>query len=180
MPEKEGNNVRADTETSFPTAAGRHARLHRSADLRGVCLTTLIALVAQFVVGMFLNLYVAVPSSDAHAGHVQEILNGPVSLTVHVLLGTVVICAAVLLLIRAIVGGNRTLANLAATTDRRAIYVKRVRAHSYGGQTDHGGRYGSCDAFAGIGVRQLATSVSCVPKRVFGTLSRRLGVGGLS
>ncbi len=98
-----------------PTAAGRHARLHRSADLHGVCLTTLIALVAQFVLGMILNLYVAVPSSDTHAGYIQEILNGPVSLTVHVLLGIALICAAVLLLIRAIGGANRVLASLAAT-----------------------------------------------------------------
>jgi hypothetical protein len=98
-----------------PPAAGRHARLRRSADLRGVCLTTLIALVVQFVVGMILNLYVTVPSADAHTGYLQEILNGPVSLTVHVLLGIVLIGAAVLLLIRAIGGGNRVLASLAAT-----------------------------------------------------------------
>jgi hypothetical protein len=98
-----------------PTAAGRHARLRRSADLRTVCLTTLITLVVQFVLGMILNLYVTVPFFDAHSGYLQEILNGPVSLTVHVLLGIVLICAAVLLLIRAIGGGNRALASLAAT-----------------------------------------------------------------
>jgi hypothetical protein len=98
-----------------PPAAGRHARLRRSADLRGVCLTTLIALVVQFVVGMILNLYVTVPSADTHAGYIQEMLNGPVSLTVHVLLGIVLVGAAVLLLIRAIGGGDRVLASLAAT-----------------------------------------------------------------
>jgi hypothetical protein len=98
-----------------PTAAGRHARLRHSADLRTVCLTTLIALVVQFVLGMILNLYATVPSSDAHAGYLQEILNGPAYLTVHVLLGIALICAAVLLLIRAISGGNRAIASLAAT-----------------------------------------------------------------
>jgi lysylphosphatidylglycerol synthetase-like protein (DUF2156 family) len=98
-----------------PPAAGRHARLRRSADLRDVCLTTLIALVVQFVVGMILNLYVTVPSADTHAGYIQEMLNGPVSLTVHVLLGIVLVGAAVLLLIRAIGRGNRVLASLAAT-----------------------------------------------------------------
>jgi hypothetical protein len=98
-----------------PTAVGRHARLRRSADLRGVCLTTLITLVVQFVLGMILNLYVTVPFSDAQAGYVQEMLNGPVSLTFHVLLGIMLIGAAVLLLIRAIGGGNRVLASLAAT-----------------------------------------------------------------
>jgi hypothetical protein len=98
-----------------PTIAGRHARLRRSAGLRGVCLTTLIALVVQFVLGMILNLYATVPSSDAHAGYVQEMVNGPVTLTVHVLLGIVLIGAAAVLLIRAIAGGNRVLAGLAAT-----------------------------------------------------------------
>jgi hypothetical protein len=98
-----------------PTIAGRHARLRRSAGPRGVCLTTLIALVVQFVLGMILNLYATVPSSDAHAGYVQEMVNGPVILTVHVLLGIMLIGAAVVLLIRAVGGGNRVMAGLAAT-----------------------------------------------------------------
>jgi hypothetical protein len=97
-----------------PTIAGRHARLRRTADLRGVCLTTLIALVVQFVLGMILNLYATVPSADAHAGYVKEMVNGPVILTVHVLLGIMVTGAAGVLLVRAIGRGNQVLASLAA------------------------------------------------------------------
>jgi len=98
-----------------PVISGRHARLPGAAGLHGVCLTTLISLVVQFGFGMILNLYVAVPSSDAHAGYVQEVTNGPFALTVHILLGVVLICAAVVLLIRAIGVGNRMMTGLAAT-----------------------------------------------------------------
>ena len=98
-----------------PIIGGRHARLRGSAGLRGVCLTTLIALVAQFGLGMILNLYVPVPSSDAHAGYLQQVRTAPFALTVHALLGILLICAAVVLLIRAIGVGNRVMAGLAAT-----------------------------------------------------------------
>ena len=82
--------------------ADRHDRLLGTAGLGRACLATLIALVAQFGLGMWLNLYVTVPSSDQHAGIVQEITNGPLTLTVHALLGTFLIVAAIVLLIRAV------------------------------------------------------------------------------
>jgi hypothetical protein len=98
-----------------PIIGGRHARLPGSAGLRGVCLTALIALVAQFGLGMILNLYVPVPSSDAHAGYIQEVRTAPFALTVHAVLGIFLICAAVVLLVRAIGVGNRVMTSLAAT-----------------------------------------------------------------
>jgi hypothetical protein len=51
----------------FRVIAGRHARLRGAENLRRPCLTALIALVVQFSLGMILNLYVTVPTSDAHA-----------------------------------------------------------------------------------------------------------------
>ena len=57
--------------------AGRHARLRGTENLRRPCLTALIALVVQFSLGMILNLYVTVPTSDAHAGYVQELRGRP-------------------------------------------------------------------------------------------------------
>lgn len=56
--------------------AGSHARLLETAGLGRACLATLIALVAQFGLGMWLNLYVAVPSSDQHAGNRVEPVPG--------------------------------------------------------------------------------------------------------
>jgi quinol-cytochrome oxidoreductase complex cytochrome b subunit len=98
----------------FRIIAGRHARLRGSEGLRGSCLTALIALVAQFTLGMILNLYVTVPSSDAHASYLQEVEAGPFALTVHALLGVLLICAAVVLLVRAIGIGNPAITALAA------------------------------------------------------------------
>jgi hypothetical protein len=92
-------------ETADPVialAVGRHTRPQGLAGLRRTCLATLIALVAQFGLGMWLNLYVQVPAADQHAGITQEIKNGPLLLTVHALLGTYLIGAAILLLVKAI------------------------------------------------------------------------------
>jgi hypothetical protein len=83
-------------------ATGRHTRPQGLASLRRACLAALIALVAQFGLGMWLNLYVQVPAADQHAGITQEIKNGPLLLTVHALVGTYLIGAAILLLVKAI------------------------------------------------------------------------------
>jgi hypothetical protein len=82
--------------------AGRHARLPGLAGLRRACLATLIALVVQFGLGMWLNLYVPVPSADQRAGIMQEIENGPLMLTVHALAGTFLMVAAAVLVVRAV------------------------------------------------------------------------------
>jgi hypothetical protein len=83
-------------------AIGRHTRPQGLASLRRTCLAALIALVAQFGLGMWLNLYVQVPAADQHAGIMREIENGPLLLTVHALVGTYLIGAAILLLVKAI------------------------------------------------------------------------------
>ena len=95
--------------------ADSHARLLETAGLGRACLATLIALVAQFGLGMWLNLYVPVPSSDQHAGIVQEITNGPLALSIHALLGTFLIVAAIVLLIRAVRARHPVAAALTAT-----------------------------------------------------------------
>ena len=95
-------------------APGRHTRRPGRAWLRRVCLTVLIMLVVQYGLGIFLNLYVAVPASDAHAGIVGEIATAPLALTIHALLGLALIGAAILLLVRAVGVKDRLLAGLAA------------------------------------------------------------------
>jgi hypothetical protein len=85
------------------------------AALRRACLTTLIALVAQFSLGMIVNLYVPVPASDAHAGFIQEIKTAPFAITLHVLLGIVLIVAATVVLIRAGKVRDRPMVTLGVT-----------------------------------------------------------------
>ena len=73
---------------------GRHIRRAELEGVRRVSLAALIMLVVQYGLGIILNLYIAVPASDAHAGLVQEIASGPLMLTVHALLGLALIGAA--------------------------------------------------------------------------------------
>jgi hypothetical protein len=71
-------------------------------------------LVLQYALGIFLNLYVAVPASDAHAGLFGEIATAPLALTVHALLGLALIGTAILLVVRAVSVGDRLLSVLAS------------------------------------------------------------------
>jgi hypothetical protein len=70
--------------------------------LSRACLVTLSALVVEFGLGMWLNLYAQVPSADRHAGVTQQIKNGPLSLTVHAGVGAVLLVAALAVLITAV------------------------------------------------------------------------------
>jgi len=78
------------------------------------CLVTLVALAFQFGLGMILNLYVTVPPSDAHASFIAEVRGAPLGLTLHALLGTVLIGAAVILLTGAVRARDRLMIALAA------------------------------------------------------------------
>ena len=93
---------------------GRHSRRVELEGLRRVALAALIMLVVQYGLGIILNLYIAVPASDAHAGIMQEIASGPAMLTLHALLGLGLIGAAVVLLVRAVRLDDRVIAVLAA------------------------------------------------------------------
>ena len=95
-------------------APGRHTRRPGRPGLRRVSLATLIMLVVQYGLGIFLNLYVAVPASDAHAGIFTEIATAPLALTVHALLGLALIGTAILLVVRAVSVGDRLIAMLAS------------------------------------------------------------------
>ena len=95
-------------------APGRHTRRVELEGLRRVSLAALIMLVVQYGLGIILNLYIAVPASDAHAGIMQEIANGPAMLTLHALLGLALIGVALVLLVRAVRIDDRVIAVLAA------------------------------------------------------------------
>ena len=95
-------------------APGRHTRRPGRAGLRRVCVAALILLVLQYGLGIFLNLYVEVPASDAHAGIFTEIATAPFALTVHAVLGLALIGTAILLVARAVSLRDRLLAGLAA------------------------------------------------------------------
>ncbi len=95
-------------------ASGKHTRRTELEAVRQVCLAAQIMLVVQYGLGIILNLYIAVPAADAHAGLMQEIANGPLMLTLHALLGLALIGAAFVLLVRAVRLEDRVMAVLAA------------------------------------------------------------------
>jgi hypothetical protein len=81
---------------------GRHSRPPGAEEVRRACLAVLTMLVAQYALGIFLNLYVTVPASDQHASMLKEIMSGPFALTVHALLGLSLLGVAIMLLTRAV------------------------------------------------------------------------------
>src|ERR1700733_5925476 len=92
----------------------RHSRRLMLAGLHRMSLAALLMLVAQYALGIVLNLYVAVPASDEHAGIMRVIATGPLTLTLHVLLGLGLVGTAILLLVRAVTLRDRRFAALAA------------------------------------------------------------------
>jgi hypothetical protein len=72
----------------------------------------LILLIAQFGLGMGVNLYVTLPSAG-HPGHGSFFGNGPL-LALHAALGMVLILSAVFVLVRAIRARNATLMTTSA------------------------------------------------------------------
>ncbi len=93
---------------------GRHTRRARPSGMRRACVAVLVMLVVQYGLGIFLNLYVEVPASDAHAGFVKEIETAPPALTGHALLGLALIGTAIWLLVRAAIVRDGMLGLLAA------------------------------------------------------------------
>ena len=85
-----------------PVVSGAHARRHDLKLLRWACLATLAAIAVQFSLGTILNLYVPVPSSDAHAGMMREIQTAPAMLTAHAVLGLLLVVGAAIVAIQAI------------------------------------------------------------------------------
>jgi hypothetical protein len=84
--------------------------------LRRIFLITLMGLVVQFVLGMVLNLYVRIPSSVSRAGFIHEVETAPLAVTLHAVLGTLLICAGVIAVVRAVRTAHHMLTGMAGLT----------------------------------------------------------------
>ena len=71
-------------ESSVPRARATAAGVAR---LRRGSLAVLVLLVIEYAIGMYVNLYAAVPGSDHGGGLGNAIANGPASLSLHATLG---------------------------------------------------------------------------------------------
>jgi hypothetical protein len=104
------------TATSDSTTRLTSGRLTagRVRGLRRAGLAAFVMLVIQFGLGSYVNLYVTVPSAD-HGGGLGKILqNGPASLTLHVVLGLLLILSALGLLVQAFMARLPVIIGIAA------------------------------------------------------------------
>jgi hypothetical protein len=83
-------------ETTGPLTARRVSGLRRAS------FASFVMLVVQFALGIYVNLYVTVPKADQGHGFGQAIANGPAGLTVHIVLGLLLILAALGFLVQAV------------------------------------------------------------------------------
>jgi ABC-type Co2+ transport system permease subunit len=72
------------------------------ARVRRISLAVLVLVVVEYGLGMYVNLYVAIPSADHGSSLTSEIANGPVVLTIHAVIGLLLGLAAIGLLVQAI------------------------------------------------------------------------------
>jgi hypothetical protein len=79
-----------------------HARRLGRSGLHWACLVVLVGLVIQLVLGMILNLYIAIPTADARASYLHEVESAPGMLTAHALVAVALLAATGILLLRAI------------------------------------------------------------------------------
>jgi hypothetical protein len=92
-------------QAAAPPAAPKMAS--REAGLRQANVAILIVLIAQFALGIGVNLYVTLPAAG-HPGHASWFGNGPL-LALHAALGMFLILAAIFVLVRAIMARKITL-----------------------------------------------------------------------
>jgi hypothetical protein len=73
-----------------------------SARTRRVSLAVLVLIVAEFILGMYVNLYVTVPRADHAHGSGNVLSNGPATLSIHAVLGLLLALAAIGVLVLAV------------------------------------------------------------------------------
>ena len=88
-------------ESADRVARGPSAR--QIAAVRRAGLAAFVLLVVQYGIGIGINLYVTVPAADHGHGLGQALSNGPAAITVHIVVGLLVILAALGLVVQAII-----------------------------------------------------------------------------
>jgi heme A synthase len=98
--------VSANEASAGPAGVADRPSARQLDRLRGASMGALVMLIVQFAVGMIVNLYATLPAGDHNAGFWSAIgralADGPAALTVHAILGLLLIVSAVALLGRAI------------------------------------------------------------------------------
>jgi hypothetical protein len=95
------------------SAASRPAdpAARRFVDLRANCLAAVVMLLLEFGLGMWVNLYGHLPASDhgrsTFGAFGRAVANGPVGLSLHAVLGTLLLVTGIGAVVRAVLTGRR-------------------------------------------------------------------------
>jgi hypothetical protein len=149
------------TGTAVPRTAGR-LTVSRISGLRRASFAAFVMLVVQFALGIYVNLYVTVPSGDHGHGFGQAITNGPAGLTLHIVLGLLLILAALGFLVQAILARLPALIVVAV-----AGLLAMIGAGASGSAFAGSGRDGASmamGALAAVGLLCYGTSLFLLPK----------------
>lgn len=95
-------DAQSSAQPSQPSQPARTASAVSLARVRRISLAVLTLVVVEYGLGMYVNLYVAIPSADHGGSLTSAISNGPVALTIHAVIGLLLGLAAIGLLVLAI------------------------------------------------------------------------------
>lgn len=146
------------------TGAGGVASESRAGRMRGLRRTTLAALVIlliQYGFGVYTNLYATVPGADQGHGLGAIISHGPAALSVHAVLGIVLILSAVGLVVQAALARCR-LVLVAAAVALAAIIGAFAQGVSFA-SGGHAAASMAMAALAGVALLCYATALYLLP-----------------
>jgi hypothetical protein len=147
--------------TALPSAQKKESR---QAGLRRASLALLIALIAQFALGISVNLYVTLPAAG-HPGHASWFSNGPL-LALHAALGMFLVLAAIFVLVQAIMVRNATLI-VTSAAGFAAIGLAFFFGASFADKLTNGYSLGMAIAFA--------AALACYAIGLYAASTRRSG-----
>jgi hypothetical protein len=153
------------TSTAVAETAGR-LKVSRIGGLRRASFAAFVMLVIQFALGIYVNLYATVPSADHGHGFGQAIANGPAGLTLHIVLGLLLILAALGFLVQAILARQPALIATAAVG-----LLAMIGAAASGSAFTSSGRDGASmamAALAAVGLLCYGTSLFLLPRSAAG------------
>jgi hypothetical protein len=121
--------------------ASQHRAASRVTGLRVSSFSAVVILLLEYGLGVWVNLYGRLPASDHGAGLVtgfaRAVSNGPAGLSVHALLGLILIVSAAAALVRAVLVRRPVLVG-AAAAGLAAIVVAAVSGASFVGNGSNG------------------------------------------
>ncbi len=134
--------------------------------MRVVAFAALVMLVVQFGLGMGVNLFAQLPASDYGGGvlaaFVGAVIDGPATLTLHALLGTLLLGSAIAVLVRAILVRKTAFVTLAAV-GLLAILLAWGAGSWFVGTADSGSSMAMALA-TGVAILSYATILLITPR----------------